>query len=120
MEYYLVRFILWLRKSDIGLALLLGFASWIVLSLIQVNFPKDSRTAELAWRILAPGFIAGFKIGRLIFPDDGSPTGHHLYLVGLMGGLGSVLSFSVFWYLLIRIYRVFRPKGLETDGAFHQ
>ncbi len=121
MEYYLVRFILWLRKTDIGLALLLGFASLFVLNLITANSPPSSPTANLLWRIMAPVYRAGFEIGRLIFGDERSATAHHhLYLVALMGSLASVLSLAVFWYLLIRIYRVFRPKGMASDGAFHQ
>jgi hypothetical protein len=31
-----------------------------------------------------------------------------------------MLSLSLGWYLIIRIVRIFRPKELDDDGAFHQ
>ena len=62
----------------------------------------------------------GFDIARYVFPDYWTPGGRGHYLVPLMGGLGAVLSFSIAWYIGIRIFRVFRPRELEEDGAFHQ
>jgi hypothetical protein len=49
MEYYVVRLILWLRKTDVELAFLLGLASWVVLGLIDAHSPYDSSIATLAW-----------------------------------------------------------------------
>jgi hypothetical protein len=67
MEPLLVRIILWLKKTDLGLAFLLGLASWIVLAAIDSNFP-DGVAGTIAWRILSPEFKAGSILVGGYFP----------------------------------------------------
>ena len=108
------------KRTDVGLAFLLGLASLIVHVAINANFPHDGVIATIARRMVYPGVYAGFYIFRHILPDYFKPGSDHRYVMPLIPGLGETLWLTALWFICIRIVRIFRSKDRNSEEPSQQ
>jgi hypothetical protein len=90
----LVRIILWLKRTDLGLSFLLALASFVLFVAVAANSPDGLMGRTLT----GPIYSAGHALGTLIFPSYGTRGTNGFYLVafvwsccGLPGSNGSLV-----------------------------
>jgi len=108
---YLARLILWLKKRDWGLALMLAFVSFI--AVVWVNVSHPNRLFDALFN--GPLFNAGFYIGTIVFPDYTVRGTTGWYVVPLFGAAADFLMLAVFWFVVLRVWRGFRADNADTD-----
>ncbi len=106
--YWLIRGILRLKRTDVGLSFLLALASQFVLGWILAQSSAGEPAGDAVWKFLGPAFKAGHYVGRLIFPDYAVRGTTGFYVVPLFGLVAQILFLWWLWYVPIRVVRWMR------------
>jgi hypothetical protein len=104
----LVRAILWLKQTELGLSFLLGVASWCVLVAIDMHLQQGGLVDTAIWRVLGPVYRAGCYVGAIVFADS-SAHGTSLKVVSL-GAATEILVLMALWFVGIRVARRMRAE----------
>jgi hypothetical protein len=112
----LVRAIMWLKQTELGLSFLLALASWGVLVAIDVHSPQGGLVDTAIWRLLGPVYRAGSYVGTILFPDHAA-HGTSLIVVSL-GAAAEILVLMTLWFIGIRVVR--RMRGERQSEHLQQ
>jgi len=105
----------WLKKSSLGMSIVLGAATWLILSLIWINSRRGGAVYAVLWSLLMPGYTAGRFVGSLFFPNEARYGTTGLYAVPLFGILGDFILFVITWYFCLRLKRAFEPQDINSQ-----
>ena len=103
----------WLKRSSLALSLLLGAATWFVLTGVWLRAIKGGFIDTTVGALYEPAYNAGRYVGALIFPDYAVRGTTGWYLIPLFGAAGEFVLLTAIWYFCIRLTRVFQPQEPE-------
>jgi hypothetical protein len=115
--FALVRAILWLKKTAVGLSFLFALVSSFALLFVHVDYPNRIFIDRLVANLLRPADDAGFYLGTIVFPNYTTPGTTGFYLAPLFGMASAFLVWWALWFFCIKLFRRIRPSKPEDIVA---
>jgi hypothetical protein len=91
---WLYRGIQYLRRTDLGISLLLAVPTWFVLVFLWTQSTPDQISYKIIVRLFVPAADAGEALARQVFSDK--------FLIVCIGSAADLLVLIFIWFLAIR------------------
>ena len=108
----LVKGIIWVSKTRLGLSFLLALLSWVVLTVCWNLTHEGSPAFKFIAALIRPGWNSGHYVAALLFANNPQ----HRAAAALMGEGGVLVMYTAFWYaVVVAIRRMRSNKRSGTD-----
>lgn len=101
----LYRGVQYLRRTDLGTAILLAVPTWFALIFLWMRSTPDQITFKIIARLFVPVASAGEALARSILSDK--------VLINLAGAVAESLLLTFIWYIAIRTVKLMGYLGAE-------
>lgn len=92
------RGIIYLRRTDVGLAFLLAIPTWFALVFLWTHSTPDQLVYKVVARLFVPAANAAEDLARLVFSDK--------FLIVFIGAAAELLVLIFIWYIAIRTVKL--------------